>query len=313
MHSSGRQVQQEVVEFVIIHVPGKLPIYKALLDFLRAQLPERFLALRALARGFFEMEFADEKGATVALKAPSMRWNGQVVQLSRWHPRFSASAPETSSYLSRIVKVQFPGLDAAFLPTSTLERIASTIGEVVMVEAADSYLKRPAGPIVTIQVSQILRLPSIVLLPCLAADAEPEETYEQKILYSGLPDQCKRCRKFGHLTKYCTLPSFERQTAQSNQEGRERMQEVDGVQEQPNRQEQRYGKETPEEGYNHKTQSRPRASKNVLASKILQTDSLGQNPRSEQDSVEKTREKTTQGQKKISISPEEPPLPRTER
>ena len=88
---------------LILHVPGKLPVYKALLDFLRAHLPERFLALRALARGFFEMEFADETGATLSLKAQALRWNGQVVQLSRWHPRFSASSPKTSSYISRIV------------------------------------------------------------------------------------------------------------------------------------------------------------------------------------------------------------------
>ena len=53
-------------------------------------------------------------------------------------------------------------------------------------------------------ISKSTDLPSNILLPNLLNSGQ--ESYSQKILYRGLPNQCFRCFGFGHLAKYC--PKF---------------------------------------------------------------------------------------------------------
>jgi len=75
--------------------------------------------------------------------------------------------------------------------------MASKLGEVPEIEAADSYIKRPAGPMITIELRDISKLPGYLRIPSMAEGSEDTATIAQKILYSGLPNQCKRCRRFG--------------------------------------------------------------------------------------------------------------------
>jgi hypothetical protein len=63
--------------------------------------------------------------------------------------------------------------------------MASKIGEVLEIEAVDSYIKRPAGPMINIELRDISKLPRYIRIPSMAEGAEPSDTVAQRILYSG--------------------------------------------------------------------------------------------------------------------------------
>jgi len=81
--------------------------------------------------------------------------------------------------------------------------MASKIGEVLDIESTDSYVKRPAGPMVTVETRNITKLAGYIRIPSMAEGSAITDTIRQRILYSGLPNQCRKCRKFGHLARAC--------------------------------------------------------------------------------------------------------------
>ncbi len=84
--------------------------------------------------------------------------------------------------------------------------MASKLGEVLDIEAADSYMKRSAGPMVTVEVQDITtKLAGFIEIPSTVEGAVTTNSFRQKILYSGLPNHCRKCRKFGHHARDCNM------------------------------------------------------------------------------------------------------------
>jgi hypothetical protein len=83
--------------------------------------------------------------------------------------------------------------------------MANSIGEVLKIEPPDSYIKRPTGPMITVEIRDVSKLAGIIKIPSMVEGASPEDTMAQRILYSGLSNQCKKCRRFGHLANTCPL------------------------------------------------------------------------------------------------------------
>jgi hypothetical protein len=82
--------------------------------------------------------------------------------------------------------------------------MATKIGEVLEIKPTETYIKRPAGPLITIELKDISKLPGFIRILLMAEGAETDDTIAQKILYSGLPNQCRKCRRFGHHARSCT-------------------------------------------------------------------------------------------------------------
>jgi hypothetical protein len=83
--------------------------------------------------------------------------------------------------------------------------MANSIGEILDIESLDSYIKRPTGPMVTVEVRDISKLAGIIRIPSMAEGAGTGDTTTQRILYSRLSNQCRKCKKFGHMAKICPL------------------------------------------------------------------------------------------------------------
>jgi hypothetical protein len=107
--------------------------------------------------------------------------------------------------LTHSIKVQFSDLHVQLRTEKALTIMASSIGDVLDIESPDSYIKRPTGPMVTVEVKDISKLAGIIRIPSMAEGAGPGDTTAQRILYSGLSNQCRKCRKFEHLAKNCPL------------------------------------------------------------------------------------------------------------
>jgi hypothetical protein len=59
--------------------------------------------------------------------------------------------------------------------------MASKIGEVLEIEAVDSYIKRPTGPMITIELRDISKLLRYIRIPSMAEGVEPNDTVAQRI------------------------------------------------------------------------------------------------------------------------------------
>jgi hypothetical protein len=83
--------------------------------------------------------------------------------------------------------------------------MVSKIGEVLEIEPEDSYIKRPAGPIITVETRDIGKLARYICTPSMAEGATAKDITLQRILYSGLPNQCQKCCRFGHFARTYTM------------------------------------------------------------------------------------------------------------
>jgi hypothetical protein len=152
------------------------------------------VSITLLTKGYFEILFEEEEGAKATRRLMAIEWSGLSLSFSRYAPNFDASAQGAETHFTHAIKVQFPDLHEEFKNTRALTLMASKLGEVLEIEAADSYIKRPAGPMITIELRDISKLPGYIRISSIVEGTEDTIIIAQKNLYSGLPNQCRKCR-----------------------------------------------------------------------------------------------------------------------
>jgi hypothetical protein len=117
-----------------------------------------------------------------------MEWSGLNLSFSKYVPNFNSNVQGAEALLIHSIKVQFPDLHEQFTNTKALTIITNKIGEVLEIEAIYSYMKRHAGPMITIEVRNISKLVECIRIPLMAKGASIKDIVAQKILYFGLPN-----------------------------------------------------------------------------------------------------------------------------
>jgi hypothetical protein len=195
----AKKMRQTVIGWTL----GGRTTFKTLQECLKLHLLVSFTSATLLTRGYFLILFENE-GARATRKFTSVEWSGLSLSFSRFTPSFNANAQGAEALLTHTIKIQFPDLHEQFRNVKALTIMASKLSEVLDKEATDSYVKRPAGPMVTIEIKDITKLAGYIRIPSMAEGASTKDTFRQRILYFGLPNQCQKCRKFGHLARICT-------------------------------------------------------------------------------------------------------------
>jgi len=162
--------------------------FKTLQECLKLHLLVSFTSATLLTRGYFLILFENEEGAKATRKLTSIEWSGLNLSFSKYALGFDANAQGTEALLTHTIKIQFPDLHEQFRNDRALTIMASKIGEVLDIESTYSYVKRPMGPMVTVETKDITKLAGYIRIPSMAEGASIIDTIRQKILYSGLPN-----------------------------------------------------------------------------------------------------------------------------
>jgi hypothetical protein len=123
---------------VIGRTLGGRASFKALHDCLKLHVPTSFVSTTLLTRGYFLILFENEEGAIATKKLTSVEWSGLSLSFSKFSPDSDANAQGAEALLIHTIKVQFPNLHEQFRNSKALTFMASKLGDVLDIEAADS-------------------------------------------------------------------------------------------------------------------------------------------------------------------------------
>lgn len=191
---------------LIGRIHGKHPGLKALTAWARGTLHSSLVLLSLKSNNLFEVTFLNPEGRVHALTQTELTCEAANISFSSWKPHFDLKAPQAEDRLDFPIWVQIVNLCQALRDDTFLHTIGAQIGQVVAIDNSEAYRAKLFGPRNRILVQDIQTLPLTVDIPRLDGTG----VIEFKLEYSGLPNQCGRCRSHEHHVKHCPRKTLEK-------------------------------------------------------------------------------------------------------
>jgi hypothetical protein len=184
-------------------IQGKHPGLKALTAWARNTLHPSLELLSLKANKMFEVTFTSTEGRIHALTQTELICKTATIAFSSWRPHYNSKTPQEADRLDYPIWVQIVNLCQVLRDDDTfLKTIGEQIGQVIAIDSSEAYRADLFGPRIRILVKDLNTLPHAVVLPRLDGDGVVEHTLE----YSGMPNQCGRCRSRDHQLRHCPEP-----------------------------------------------------------------------------------------------------------
>ena len=185
-------------------IQGKHPGLKALTAWARDTLHPTLTLLSLKANNLFEISFSDPEGRVHALTQTELTCETATISFSSWRLHYAVNNNQDNEQLDFPVWLQIVDLSQILRNDTFLRTIGAHIGQVIAIDNSEAYRAKLFGPRIRILVSDINNLPQSVVLPRIDGEGEVEYQLE----YSGLPNQCGRCRALDHHVRHCPRKDF---------------------------------------------------------------------------------------------------------
>jgi hypothetical protein len=180
-------------------IQGKHPGLQALTAWAQETLHSSLVLLSLQANNVFEVTFDKPEGRLHALNLADLMCESAAIFFFSWHPHYDASAPNDTENLDYPVWMQVANLCQVLRGDKVLQEIGEQIGQVISIDNSEAYKAKLFGPRIRLLVKDIDDLPHTVVIPRL----DGKGTIEHALEFSGLPNQCGRCRARDHQVRHC--------------------------------------------------------------------------------------------------------------
>ena len=180
-------------------IQGKHPGLKALTAWARETLHSSVVLLSLKADNVFEVAFDKPEGRIHALNQAELTCESASTFFSSWQPYFDVNQPHAAERLDHPVWMQIVNLSQILREDNFLREIGEQIGQVIPIDSSEAYNAKLFGPRIRLLVHDLDALPHTVVLPRI----DGKGTTKFALEFSGLPNQCERCRSREHQVRHC--------------------------------------------------------------------------------------------------------------
>ena len=178
-------------------IQGKHPGLKTLTAWARETLHPSLSLLSLKSNNLFEVAFEHAEGRLHALKQVDLVCDSATIFFSSWKPHVTSRTLQEG--LDHPVWVQIVNLCQILRDEAFLRTIGEQLGQVIDIDNLEVYKAKLFGPRICLLVQDVNNLPQLVVIPRL----DGEGVVEYDLEFSGLPNQCGRCRSRDHQVRHC--------------------------------------------------------------------------------------------------------------